>query len=344
MEKLVLRDDYRGYMLVDVRKRRYIEVEKSGAVFLLGRDCVGVACRKEGPERVAAVMAEKARIFTEGTVFKGVYETEGGLDFVFSSPGRGDITFSLYWMADAPACDCKRYLDDISWEEAEEAFDDPHLGAGGFPAIVRYEYTGFLQRFYDKLEAVLAGKRKAKRREVEFQAFREGLKLAYRAYLRAEKRCLPSPLEGLSGKELEALFARARKLGNIKDVRHLHVEMYEEVCMSAVAASSRRRRWEDCLPVPGECAEKIFHDLKMLKVLHDSMMEVNRVLHRAGKDRQRQEEELRGLGMNERMVGKILERDSVNNIGFPSYALFRSLGRIKVAERLLQETMESEEA
>lgn len=344
MKKFILKDGYREFSLAVLRSRTYREMERTGAALLLERDCVEAACREEGPERIAAALAEKAWLFGESAVFKGVYEAEDGLELVFTSPGRGDVTFSLYWMADAPACDCKRYLDDISLEEAEAAFANPDLGSGAGPVMVRREYTDFLQQFHDRLETVLAGKRLEKRREAEFQAFREGLKLAYRAYLKAEKRRALLSLKGLSGAEMNASFARARKRSRITEMRHLHVEMYVETSMEAVKSASRSGSPDDHLPVRGESQEKMYRDLKALKALHASMVEVNRVLRRAGKERARQEEGLRGLGLDERMAGKVLERDALSNIGFPSYSLFRSLGRIKLTERLLDEAMAKEEA
>lgn len=54
--------------------------------------------------------------------------------------------------------------------------------------------------------------------------------------------------------------------------------------------------------------------------------------------------ELYKMGLNEKAVEKVLRPDELSNVGFPSYAMCRSLGRIKVAERMLKEAMESEEA
>ena len=349
MEKLILRDlfldrtqDDHSLFLYrhDFCVGKYRETDLEGAVGRLEFDNLKMNCREEGPERVAAMAAGKAARFGRDTGFDGVYESGDELELVFTKQEGGDVSFYLYWEADAPASDCKRYLDDISREEADAAFSAGSCGG----IFSRKEYTDLLQGFRDKLEFLLYGKKNAERREAEFQAFREGLKLVYQAYLRAAGKSFSFSSEGKSWQEVEALFRQTNKAERLKDMRHLHVEMYAALAVDEAERTLSRDGGGSLMPVPGDGMEKVRACLGRLKAVHSYMVEVNRVLHRAGKDRVRRAAELYKMGLDEKAVEKVLRPDELSNVGFPSYAMCRSLGRIKVAERMLKEAMESEEA
>lgn len=334
MESYFLNDSFEECFLVDGVCK---PVSREGAVLLLGWDGLEMEDRKRGMEALAAVMRGKARIFGPEAYFEMAYEAECGIEFIFSVPGRGLVLFRLCEFNSLEADDCMRYVDDISREEAAAAFADSAFVADEFASLSRKEYVGILQHFRDTVNVCMADE-DTELMEEEFQGFREGLKLLYRAYLRtsAKCRCVAAIPKGTDGKRIRAILDSGKRRSRVMNMRHLYVEKYAEMAENNLRGMKAMGLKGTFLPEKTDTPVRVRARVHCLKAAHSFMLEVNSALCKAGKDNARRMEELHHIGLTGERANDMLKSDEFGNVGFPPYSVAGSLGRIKAAEQVLE--------
>lgn len=230
------------------------------------------------------------------------------------------------------------YINDISQQTAERAFNGTSFSPDRRGESLRREYANDLASFQSVLEKYMKGEDEDKIDE-EFERFRSGLKQRYLAYCSSHSRCMSAFIVG------PARFpsARMQKYSGWADNKMREISSFIERAEKSV----KRRYFKDPNgPIKSsdpDAVERLEAKLSACRKTQETMKAVNAVIRKAKGDKDKAMAGLIEMGLSEQSVAKILTPDYCGRIGFQSFRLSNNNAEIKRLEVRLRKIKTAKE-
>lgn len=231
------------------------------------------------------------------------------------------------------------YINDISQQTAERAFNGTSFSPDRRGESLRREYANDLASFQSVLEKYMKGEDEDKIDE-EFERFRSGLKQRYLAYCSSHSRCMSAFIVG------PARFpsARMQKYSGWADSKMREISSFIERAEKSV----KRRYFKDPNgPIKSsdpDAVERLEAKLSACRKTQETMKAANAVIRKSKGDKDKAMAGLIEIGLSEQTAAKILTPDYCGRIiGFQSFRLSNNNAEIKRLEGRLRKIKTAKE-
>lgn len=230
------------------------------------------------------------------------------------------------------------YINDISQQTAERAFNGTSFSPDRRGESLRREYANDLASFQSVLEKYMKGEDEDKIDE-EFERFRSGLKQRYLAYCSSHSRCMSAFIVG------PARFpsARMQKYSGWADNKMREISSFIERAEKSI----KRRYYKDPkAPIKSsdpDAVERLEAKIASYREWQETMKAANAIIRKAKGDEEKARAGLLKMGISEQNAAQMLTPDYCGRIGFPSWQLSNNLAEIKRLESRLVKVKKAQE-
>lgn len=230
------------------------------------------------------------------------------------------------------------YINDISQQTAERAFNGTSFSPDRRGESLRREYANDLASFQSVLEKYMKGEDEDKIDE-EFERFRSGLKQRYLAYCSSHSRCMSAFIVG------PARFpsARMQKYSGWADNKMREISSFIERAEKSI----KRRYYKDPkAPIKSsdpDAVERLEAKIASYREWQETMKAANSIIRKAKGDEEKARAGLLKMGISEQNAAQMLTPDYCGRIGFPSWQLSNNLAEIKRLESRLVKVKKAQE-
>ncbi len=230
------------------------------------------------------------------------------------------------------------YINDISQQTAERAFNGTSFSPDRRGESLRREYANDLASFQSVLEKYMKGEDEDKIDE-EFEHFRSGLKQRYLAYCSSHSRCMSAFIVG------PARFpsARMQKYSGWADNKMREISSFIERAEKSI----KRRYYKDPkAPIKSsdpDAVERLEAKIASYREWQETMKAANAIIRKAKGDEEKARAGLLKMGISEQNAAQMLTPDYCGRIGFPSWQLSNNLAEIKRLESRLVKVKKAQE-
>lgn len=230
------------------------------------------------------------------------------------------------------------YINDISQQTAERAFNATSFSPDKRGESLRREYASDLASFQSCLEKYMKDEDEDKIDE-EFEKFRAGLRQRYNAYCASHSRCMSAFIVG------PARFptARMQKYSGWANNKMNEISSFIERAEKSV----KKRYYKDPnAPIKSsdpDAVQRLEAKLAACRKMQDTMKAANAVIRKAKGDKEKAMAGLIEVGLSEQTANKTLTPDFCGRIGFSTYTLSGNNAEIRRLEGRLRKVKAAKE-